>query len=194
MPTKICYIDTETTGLFAYKNGIIQIAGAIEIDGVIKKTFNLRCAPFPTDEIEPRALEVNGTSLEEVRLYPDPKKVFEELTNILGSFCDKFSKTDKYFLVGYNIKFDEDFLRKWWTKCGDKYFGSWFWTPSIDVMTLAAHHLRDQRAELPNFKLGTVAAGLGLTSSEGAGLHDASTDIDYTIQIYKLCEAHTKRD
>lgn len=45
---------------------------------------------------------------------------------------------------------------------GDKYFGSWFWSNSIDVMVLATPYLAAKRTEMENFKQGTVAKALGI--------------------------------
>jgi len=37
---KLLFLDVETTGVDNSKNGIIQLSGIIEIDGVIKEEFN----------------------------------------------------------------------------------------------------------------------------------------------------------
>jgi DNA polymerase III epsilon subunit-like protein len=84
--------------------------------------------------------------------------------------------------VGYNARFDADFIRSFFEKCGDQYFGSWFWFPPIDVMNLALIKLMDKRATMPNFKLATVANVLGL-EPEGR-LHEAHADIRLTQQIF----------
>lgn len=97
-------------------------------------------------------------------------------------------KRDKLTWLGYNAAFDADMMRAWFEKAGDKYFGSWFWWPPIDVMGLAAHHLRDRRHTMMNFRLATVARELGIAPP--ADLHDAAADIDLTWRIYqKLCHS-----
>jgi DNA polymerase III epsilon subunit-like protein len=61
------------------------------------------------------------------------------------------------------------------------------WTPSIDVMQIAAHKLMDKRGELllPNFKLQTVCKEFGIEDTQW---HDALADIKATIKLYKLLE------
>lgn len=189
MSCKIAYIDLETTGLFAYRNGIHQIAMILEVDGEIVAEENFKCAPFRDDVVDMKALEVCGVSLEQIQSYPEPRSVFKQITSLLCKYVSKYDKTDKFHFVGYNAKFDEEFLRSFWRKNGDQYFGSFFWTPIIDVMTILGHHLRSQRNVLPNFKLGTVCEALGIEAD--GDLHDAMVDIKLTRQLYNLICAHT---
>ena len=179
---KLCFIDIETTGTDPKKNGLVQLAGIIVIDGVEVDTFDFRLAPFEADIIEDGALSVNGIKREDLAGFSPPREVYREFCDLLGQHVDKFNKLDKSFFVGYNARFDADFIRAWFEKCGDVYFGSWFWFPPIDVMNLALVSLMDKRATMPNFKLATVAKDLGL-EPEGA-LHDALTDIRLTQQLF----------
>lgn len=191
--TKDLFIDVETTGLFDYKHGVTQISLILDIDGQTVERHNWQVKPFRSDEIDMRALEIQGRSLEEIQLSPEPRDVFDQLCDVLAKYVNKYSKTDKFNFLAYNSTFDNGFMRKFFNKNGDKYFGSWFWNPDICVMRLAMHHLRDQRHLLPDFKLGTVAKALDIHSTSGGGLHDAQTDIDLTHQMYQLIERHTLR-
>lgn len=183
---KIMFIDTETTGVDVTKHAVIQIAGILYyIDGntmTEKERFNFNVRPFRGELLDPKAMEVNGKTREDLENYPSPTDVYLNLVNIFKQHVDKFNKKDKFFFAGYNARFDYDFLRSWFEKNGDPYFGSWFFFPPIDVMNLAAFALMEHRAELPNFKLGTVAEYLGVTPQEG-NLHDALVDIETTIKI-----------
>ena len=82
-----------------------------------------------------------------------------------------------------NASFDNQFLRAWFTQCGDNYFGSWFWYPPIDVMALAGIRLMHVRHELKDFKLGTVCEYFGIKPQ--GELHDAYVDIDLTEKLYR---------
>jgi len=65
---------------------------------------------------------------------------------------DKFDKKDKLHLAGYNIGgFDIPFLRTFFLQNNDKYFGSWFWSDSLDVMVLASLYLKNKRSGMLNF-------------------------------------------
>lgn len=105
---------------------------------------------------------------------------------MLAKYVDKYKKTDKFFLVGYNnASFDNQFLRGFFLQNNDQYFGSWFWSNSIDVMVLASNKLVERRAEMENFKLSTVAKFLGIQVSED-NLHDAFYDIYLTKAIFDI--------
>lgn len=178
--------DLETTGLDFNKHAIHQMSGIVLIDGVEKEKFDFRMAPHPTALIEPKALEVSNVTLEQIQAYPDNIMTYKEIVLLLGKYVNKFNKLDKFQLIGYNnVKFDGDFLRAYFAHCGDKYFGSWFWNGSSDVMVLAADYLQDERHLLENFQLRTVAKHLGIEVDESK-LHDAQYDIHLTWEVYKI--------
>lgn len=181
---KILFFDLETTGVNPGKNGIHQISGEIEIDGEIKESFNFYVRPNPNAIIEQEALNVAGVTKEQILAYPPMGDIYRALTTILSKYVDKYNKQDKYFLAGYNnASFDNQFLRGFFLQNGDNYFGSWFWSNSIDVMVLATQYLLDRRSEMENFKLATVAKELGI-NMEPDKLHDASYDLYLTKAIY----------
>lgn len=84
-------------------------------------------------------------------------------------------------------RFDADHLRAWFGKARDNYFGSWFWTPPMDLMSATALLLGDARCQLANFKLGTVCEYLGIEAT--GELHDASVDVEMTIELYRRLTA-----
>jgi DNA polymerase-3 subunit epsilon len=183
---KILYLDTETTGTDPSRNGIWQIAGAVEVDGVVKEEFNFLVAPFPADEIENEALRVGGRMREEIEKYEPPAAVHKKLLTIFSRYVDKFDKHDKFFMVAYNGGFDDDFLRAFWLKNGDKYYGSWIWYPVLDVAVLVAHRHRAARGTFVNFKQQTVADKLGIKIDGTA--HDALYDVRVCRAVYRSLE------
>jgi DNA polymerase-3 subunit epsilon len=184
---KSCFIDVETTGLNPEQNGIIQISGQIFDDEQLMPVsdfFDFRVRTFPGDKVVDSALEANGVTLKEIQGYPMPRIVYGQLLALFGSVVKKFDRTDKMFFIAYNANFDYQFMRSWFSRAGDNFFGSWFWFPPLDVMTLAGIALRHRRPELSNFKQATVAAALGIEVDE-ARLHDARYDIELCMEIYK---------
>jgi DNA polymerase-3 subunit epsilon len=181
---KSIYLDVETTGL-TRKNGIIQLSGMIIIDGVEKEQFDFRVKPFENDEIEDKALEVSGTTREALQKEPyrEPGEVYNDFVGILGKYVDKFKREDKFHFIAYNANFDDQRLRDFFSKIGDKYFGSWFFYPYLDVMTMAATVLAGERANMSNFRLNTVAKKLGINVDESR-IHDAMYDIYLTRAIF----------
>jgi DNA polymerase-3 subunit epsilon len=186
---KMCYIDTETTGLDAKRHGIIQIAAIMEIEGEVVDRINLDIRPASCCACDAKALEISGKTLEQIKEFPHEADQFREFCAWLGAHVEKFDRMDKAFFCGYNSPFDVEFMRMLFERNGDKYFGSWFWSGSIDVMGLALLKLRDVRHEMENFKLGTVAEKvLGAETvakmTSEIGLHNAMTDIELTREIF----------
>lgn len=182
--SKLFFYDLETTGTNPGRHGIHQISGEIVIDGKSLETFDFKVQPNPKAQIEDAALEVGDVTREQIMAYPPMGQVYTQLVAMLGKYVNKFDKTDKFHLVGYNNRgFDDNFFRGFFLQNGDNFFGSWFWADSIDVLVLASTFLADRRAELPNFKLATVADFLGIDTTAGK-LHDASFDIFVTKAVF----------
>jgi|GEM_PF-43938 len=182
---KIFAYDLETTGTSPGKHGIHQIGFFIIIDGKEKERVDFKVRPNPLAKIEQEALDVAGVTLEEIMTYPLMEQVYKELIQVLGKYVDKFNKTDKFFLLGYNnASFDDNFFRGFFLQNGDQYFGSWFWADPMDVRVLAIRQLAPVRYQMPNFKLMTVAKQLGIEVDESKA-HDAFYDISITYEVFK---------
>lgn len=185
---KIIFFDLETTGTNPAVNAIHQMSGKVLIDGREAESFNYRLRPFDGAVIEPKALEVSGVTEEQIMAYPPMNCAYQSFIQMLGKYVDKYDRSDKFFLAGYNnISFDNQFLRELFIRNNDKYFGSWFWPNSIDIMPMATFLLMDRRPHMENFKLSTVAQELGITIDQEK-LHDAMYDIELTIESYLRIE------
>lgn len=194
---KLVFIDVETTGLNPDRNGLTQISGAVQVAGEVVESFDYFVRPFSHDEIEASALEVTGIDRRQLlmpdhpdhlavpgQLFEDPKDVYVRLHTMLKNHVDQYDKTDKFHFVGYNAhSFDMPFMRRFWEKNNDRFFGSWFWYPCLDVMLIWAQILRQERSALTNFKLATVAKHCGI-SVDDSRLHDSQYDIDLTRQLW----------
>jgi len=181
--TKIFWMDTETTGLNAVKNDIIQLAYIIDIDGEIKLEKSIKFQPFNYATIETSALDVNHTTIEDLKSYQFPKQAFNILLNDLSKFINKFDKKDKFIIGGYNVNFDMNFLQNYFKKNNDKWFGCWFNYYKIDPLQLL--YILDYKdiIKLPNYKLTSIAEYLNIELDA----HDALNDIRVTREVfYKL--------
>ena len=189
---KRVYLDVETTGLYHNVNGVHQIAGLIEIDGKVVDTFNYNVRPREDCIIEDAALRVCGVTKEEVLAYPPMQDVYAEFTTLLSKYINKYDKKDKAFFMAYNSHFDMCFMTDWFRQNGDKYFFSFFFTPHIDVMTLAGVFLQSIRPELTAFNLvyvGKILKALKLKpivdfEIDENNAHDALWDILLTKMVY----------
>jgi DNA polymerase-3 subunit epsilon len=182
---KELWVDVETTGLNAYRNGIWQVAGKIIIDGEVTDEFDLKCNVYEKDQIDSEALKLNELTKKDLKSFEPAKMTYGKFVRMLDTYVNKYERNDKFIMFGYNVRFDEDFLRSWFMKAGNKYWGSYIHYPPIDVMALAADALKHERKNMKDFKQGTVAKKLGL-SLEDEKLHDALYDIDITRRIYNV--------
>ncbi len=181
---KTLFVDCETTGTDHTKHGLIQMAGALFVETQMVGQFNYMARPFESDVIEDEALEVNGRTREEIAIFPDPGVVYGEFVRLLGQHCNKYDRMDKIHMIGYNANFDSDFIREFFKKNDDEFFGSWFFWPVIDVANLAGLRLMQRRQALPNFRLMTVAKHLGI--SLDGDPHEALYDIKVTMRLFNL--------
>jgi DNA polymerase III alpha subunit (gram-positive type) len=180
MKHKLFYFDVETTGFDAVKNDILQLAGLIEIDGEVVEEIQFCCQPFSYENISQEALEVNNYDLESIQKFDLPEDCYGHLVNTLGKFVDKYNTFDKFICCGFNVSFDIQFLRQFFLKNKDKYFGSWFGHKSLDMYSLV--YLCDYLFgfNLPNHKLKTVAKYFDIQHNA----HEAMSDIKVTREIF----------
>lgn len=196
MSIKIAHIDTETGELDPKKSALLQIACIFEIiedDKVIATEFQSYVQPPAGLEIAPEALAVNGITLEQIQTFPTEESVHREFVKFLQMSLNKYDTKDKAYFSGYNAGFDNAFIREFFLRNGDKYFGSYFWSGTLDVMCFALNHLRHIRCFMSNFKLGTVAFEiLGETAVNAITswypLHDARSDAYLSREIFHKIE------
>lgn len=179
MIEKVLYMDEETTGTDPVKNDVIQLAAIVEINGKVMERFNMRCQPFDYDAISQEALDVNGLTVEQLRTFPEPIELYKALTGVMGKYIDKYDRTDKFTPAGQRVGFDADFLKAFFEKCGDKYYGSWLNWRHVDLLAVVRFLRYAGVLEIENDKLETVAAHFGITFDA----HDAMADIETTRNL-----------
>lgn len=188
--SKLAFVDVETTGLDARRNGIIQIALLIEIDGEVELEMEWKVQQIEGDEINEQALEIHGYSRKDLVSFPAAHKVKRDLMSRLDQFVDKYNKRDKFFFIGYNSGFDCDFMRAWFTKLGDKYFSSYFVHPPMDVAAFVAAQDMPGWLTLQDRKLDSVyrhyCPDLYRQRGFADAAHDALVDIRATHDLWKL--------
>lgn len=186
---KFLFFDLETTGFGFDKCAIIQLGGImVDVDDNFNMKpldgINLKMCPDYGKMIDQRSLEINGYTIEELSTYQTQESGFKKFIKFLDDHVDRFNKNDKVKLVGYNsLHFDQDFLRQWFIDNGNKFYGAYFWSDSIDVLSEASRYLTNYRPAMLNFKLGTVAKTLGIETKEDE-LHDGLYDVKITFKIF----------
>lgn len=179
---KEIFIDLETTGLNTFRHGIRQISALMFVEDEPTIVFDEKINP-KNCEWDSYVIE-NMANPEDYVNFPSTETVFQMFREFLEENCNPYDKKDKYFFYAFNAKFDEKFLRSLFQQMNDNYYGSWFHTPSIDVMTLAAEYLKPIRSSMPNFKQETIAEILGIEVDQDK-LHDSLYDIELTEKIYR---------
>ena len=184
MSAKLLFIDTETTGVNTQKCGVFQISGIVEYNEIYEE-FDFRCSLFDGDVVEETAFATNKMSVEKIMEFEDPTIVFKKFTEVLGKHVNRYDKQDKFITLGYWSDFDNQILRRWFEKNGDKFFGSWFYVPWVDVAQLATYVFKEDRDIFPNFKLATVLNAMYLSEENCDTMyHDAMYDVRKTREMY----------
>lgn len=176
---KLFWFDVESTGLDPKINDIIQLAYIIEIDNKIEVEGEFKVQPFDYTTIEKSALEVNNTTIEQLKTYTKPLVIHQKIISLLDSFIDKYNREDKFIPAGYNVKFDMGMLENFFEKANHKFFGSYFFRHSLDPMHFLSFLEYKGLIELENFKLGTVCKHFGIDLES----HDALSDIKATREL-----------
>lgn len=200
---KILWFDCETTGLDPDKHGIVQLATMIEVKGQIigEKVWNIK--PHPGTASDRVALKINGLTREEILTFPEAKKVHKEIVKFLKSgVVDQYNKKDKYYPGGFRVEgFDMLFLKSFFERSGDDYFGSWFNGYCVDPYNLvnqleSREKLIDPETGAPfepkSHTLGVLCKTFGVELEKA---HDALADIKATRRLYiKLNQLYLKEE
>ncbi len=182
---KRLFIDVETTGLDPKLNGIRQISGIIEIDGKEVERFDFKVRPFKNDIIEQSALDISGVTKADLMTYDPADIVQSELLEIFGKHVDKYDKSDKFYFIAYNSPFDNNFMREWFKKLNDKYFGSWF-HHDICVMRKAVDVHSNTGIILKSYSLSSVAEYYKVAKADDERWHDSMFDAEVTRGVYNI--------
>lgn len=177
---KLLFLDTETTGLDLIKNGIVQISGIIDIDGEVKEEFDFKCRPFQGKFVTNEALNVIKKTKDEVLALPDPTVTYKQLLSVMEKYIDRYNKTDKFYLVGQNVKFDYDMMTQWFKDNGNSYFYAYVAYHLIDIITITALFNLAGIIKTQNMKLATIAEHYGIKFEA----HNSMEDIRVTRQIF----------
>jgi len=172
----IAWIDTETTGLDANDNDIVDLAIILENKGEIVSTFERKMRPFKIENVSLKALEVNGLTLEQIKTFPDPEFVYQELISWLDQFETMFT------FAGHNAAFDKKFVHSFFVKNhGMLNFASFFKPKNLCTLQLAY----EVKRQLPtrDCKLGTLAKHFGIAFDGDA--HTAMADAKVAMELHK---------
>lgn len=183
MTKKTLYFDLETTGIDEKRNSVIQFAGIIEYDDVEVDRIDIKMQPFDEAEIEDSALDKCNLTIDDLLERQSHHDGFLEVIRFLNKHVDKFDKTDKLWVAGYNIMFDLRFLNEFFQYNGEKFGpGSYINWKFIDAFPMIHIMAWRGKINLKNHKLSTVCEAFGIPLTNA---HDAMSDIEATRTLIK---------
>ena len=179
---KIIFIDTETGGVNPEKSALIQLSGIIRIDKKDVEKFNFYIKPFENLEVNEKALEVQGRTLDELKAekYIEEKEVYKQFINLLDKYIDKYDKTDKFIVAGYNVRFDVDILKALFQRHGNNFLFSYLDSSMLDPLySIRLLQIAGILPVLENNKLETWCKHFGIELKA----HDSLEDIVATKKL-----------
>lgn len=179
---KIIFIDTETGGVNSEKAALIQLSGIIRIDKKDVEKFNFYIKPFENSEVNEKALEVQGRTLEELKTdkYVEEKEVYKQFIKLLDKYIDKYDKTDKFIVAGYNVRFDVDVLKAFFQRHGNNFLFSYLDSSMLDPLySIRLLQIAEVLPVLENNKLETWCKHFGIELKA----HDSLEDIEATKKL-----------
>ena len=179
---KIIFIDTETGGVNPEKAALIQLSGIIRIDKKDVEKFNFYIKPFENSEVNEKALEVQGRTLEELKTdkYVEEKEVYKQFIKLLDKYIDKYDRTDKFIVAGYNVRFDVDILKAFFQRHGNNYLFSYLDSSMLDPLySIRLLQIAEVLPVLENNKLETWCKHFGIELKA----HDSLEDIVATKKL-----------
>lgn len=167
MENKYIVLDTETTGLNAAEDELLQVS-IIDNEGTVLFDSYIR----PTQHTEwAEAERVNHITPEMVDNSPTIEEVMPEINDILKRY-------DK--IVGYNVRFDADFL-----KHNGAEFSNAEYADAMKMFAPIYGEWNDQRGSYKWQKLTIAADYYGYDWSEHKEAHNSLGDCYATLHVYK---------
>lgn len=173
------WIDVETTGRFADKHDIIQLACIPFINGKRQQSFNEFCQPLSWNTIEQGAIDVHGITIDKMKTFQRQSAMLNKFIEYIKSFGVKF------VISGFNVGFDKRFLSSTFSKHGrENEFFSFFDLQIHD--TYARAQTVKSKLGTENLKLATLAKHYKIEINAHDALSDIAATIGVDYQIGKL--------
>ena len=166
-------IDTETTGLSADINEVIEIS-IVRCSNKHQLTKQIR-AEHP-ERAHPKALEVCGKTLADI-IKGDSK---ESVVKRCEEFWEEDGLTSEHrCLIAHNAPFDKRFCHALWQKVG-RVFPVVCW---LDTIKLTKEWVKKAGVRQESFKLSSALKFAGITPMTGE--HEAGADARNTYLLWK---------
>lgn len=183
--SKIIWIDLETPDLNP-ESGVIELAALYEDDSgdKSKAVFHEFCKPDikPATWDEPlknrkdnkTISDLTGITWEKLeKVGLSEAALHAKFKTFLGKRIDSYNKQDKAIFAAYNAKFDNEFVRALFLRNNDKYFGSYFYSCILDILSTVAMSFRfGIIPPLENYQQDTVCDYFGIKFNAHSAIED----------------------
>lgn len=141
LSSPICFIDTETTGLNASYNRIIEIGVLKVVDGQLVKEF--KTLVNPQTYVDPFIQQMTGINPEALESAPTFSEIKDELAALL----------DDSIFVAHNVRFDYGFIRNEFKRVGVRFFSKQFCTVKLARLLYPNQKRYNLDAIIENFNI-----------------------------------------
>jgi len=190
MTNKIIWIDVETTGLYPGEDTIIELAALYEERGnpSSRQIFHRYCKPVKKpanwDYIS-NLTNISWELLEEKGI--SSSQLSDEFISFLSTLMDGYDAKDKAVFAAYNASFDNQFVRKLFDPDAKQYFGSYFFSCSLDIMSTVALALyKNVLPQLFNYKNITLAEHFKINLKAHSAIEDIKASRQIQLKLEKL--------
>lgn len=164
---KIVFIDTLATGLNPEKCAIYNIGGIFcqEEHDKLKEVFRFeyRIKPFEGARITDSSLWTGGIMRMHLASYQPQDQAFEKFFNMMKEQIEIRDPKDKIYIAGFNTsQFDVPYIRNWFLRNSNQRFRDCFFVQTLDMMSISALVLKEERGAMPDFHLETTARFLDI--------------------------------
>lgn len=189
---EIYILDTETTGLDAFRNDVIELS-IYRLSNDSQKTWRIK-AENP-DTITKEALRVNGHKLEDIthktkfgiETYLPQNKVIVDVENWMME--DGVSPEDR-IVAGQNCAFDLQFLRELWRRCSSEDTIP-FGRKTVDTLQIAILFDLISNRKRDSYKLTSLCKDFSVKLEKA---HKADADVRMTKDLLLKQLEHLKKN
>lgn len=174
-------LDVESSGFDPKKHALLEIAMIPVINGVKKEPFVSYVAPHEGAILDPKALEINKITLDQIKTFPDGKEVLKNLIEWLDSHETVFN------LIGQNIQFDRNFLYTFFSRhMSHGEFITRIKPGDFCTLEMSKKYFSNKGAKPSSMKLGDLCKFFGIKLENA---HSALPDVEATYELFLALKA-----
>ena len=193
---KILFLDTLTTGLDPERCAIYKMGGIfceMTVTGIRElKRMDYYIRPHERARVVDNSLWIGGETRGNLALFPEQEKVFKDFVSLLNTIVNVRDPKDKIYVASFNASsFDVPFLKNWFLLNENQRFRDYFYVQTLDLMSLSAFALINERQSMPDFHLETTAKFLGV-APEHTAKYNCIANAETCLEMFKILRERMK--